>query len=91
MLSDLANICFIFLLVYAGIRLILGVGKFNAKSMIVNVILMAVLINFSLFFTKIIIDAGNITARIFYNAIEVKKTKLMVRRMLVLLQKKQFL
>lgn len=72
MLRDLANICFIFLLVYAGIRLILGVGKFNAKSMIVNVILMAVLINFSLFFTKIIIDAGNITARIFYNAIEVK-------------------
>jgi len=33
---------------------------------------MAVLINFSLFFTKVIIDAGNITARIFYNALEVK-------------------
>lgn len=72
MLRDLANICFIFLLVYAGIRLILGIGKFNAKSMIINVILMAVLINFSLFFTKVIIDAGNITARIFYNALEVK-------------------
>jgi hypothetical protein len=72
MLRDLANICFIFLLVYAGIRLILGIGKFNAKSMIVNVILMAILINFSLFFTKVIIDAGNIAARIFYNALEVK-------------------
>jgi hypothetical protein len=72
MLRDLANICFIFLLVYAGIRLILGIGKFNAKSTIVNVILMAILINFSLFFTKLIIDAGNITARIFYNALEVQ-------------------
>lgn len=72
MLRDLANICFIFLLVYAGIRLILGVGKFNAKSMIVNVIMMAILINFSLFFTKVIIDAGNIAARIFYNALEVR-------------------
>ena len=40
--------------------------------MIVNVILMAVLINFSLFFTKVIIDAGNISARIFYNALEVR-------------------
>lgn len=72
MLRDLANICFIFLLVYAGIRLILDIGKFDAKKTITNVLIMALLINFSLFFTKVIIDAGNITARIFYNALEVK-------------------
>ncbi len=72
MLRDLANICFIFLLVYAGIRLILDIGKFDAKKTITHVLIMAILINFSLFFTKVIIDAGNITARIFYNALEVK-------------------
>lgn len=65
---DLANMVFIFLLLYVAIRTILGQGE-ESKKLIVNIIIVAILINFSLFFTKIVIDASNILALFFYNAI----------------------
>lgn len=72
---DLSNIFFILILLYIAIKVILGLGGHEVKKMIVQVILMALLINFSMFFTKIVIDASNILALVFYNKINVE-TKL---------------
>ncbi len=67
-LRDIANMSFVFVLLYAAIRTILGVGQDN-KKIIVNVIVVAVLLNFSLFFTRVVIDISNVFALTFYDAI----------------------
>lgn len=67
-IRDLANMTFIFILLYAAIQTILGIGR-DVKKLIVNVIIVAILINFSLFFTQVVIDASNILAILFYDAI----------------------
>ena len=64
---DVANMGFIFILLYAAIMTIIGQGQDN-KKLIVNVVIAAVLVNFSLFFTKLIIDAANMLALLFYGA-----------------------
>lgn len=68
-IKDLMNIAFIFLLVYEGIKMIIGVSKDGAKTLIVGIVSASLLINFSLFFTKIIIDASNIVTIGFYNSV----------------------
>lgn len=68
-IRDLANITFIFVLLYAAIRTILGVSDRKVKDVIVGVVIAATLINFSMFFTKIIVDASNLVAITFYNQI----------------------
>lgn len=67
-LRDIANMCFIFVLLYAAIQTILG-QKGNNQRLIVNVIVVAALLNFSLFFTRVVIDMGNALALTFYDAI----------------------
>ena len=60
-IRDLMNMAFIFLLVYEAIKLIIGqsdTGKI--KNFITFIVLASLLINFSLFFTKVMIDASNI-------------------------------
>lgn len=77
---DITNILFIFGLLVAAFSLILGtkadrVGvNSDPKRIVVWIIIMALLVNFSLFFTKIIIDAGNIFGRVFYDRIAVVNT-----------------
>ncbi len=71
---DLSNIFFILILLYVGIRMIMGLGGHDVKKTIVTVILMALLINFSMFFTKIVIDTSNILALVFYNKLDTKVT-----------------
>ncbi|MEQ1561422.1 MAG: hypothetical protein ABL899_01710 [Nitrospira sp.] len=69
-LRDLMNIAFIFLLVYEGVLMIIGqsdVGK--VKNFITFLVLASLLINFSLFFTKVIIDASNVVTIGVYNSI----------------------
>lgn len=66
---DIANMFFIFILLYIAIGTILRLGGINMQKMIRNVIVVALLLNFSLFFTKIIIDASNILTIGFYNKI----------------------
>lgn len=68
---DLANLAFVFILLDVAIRTIIGVGSVNTKKMLVNVIIIALLLNFSLFFTKIMIDGSNILTLGFYNKISV--------------------
>lgn len=66
-IRDVANMGFIFVLLYTAIMTIFGQGDY--RTVIKNVIIAAVLINFSLFFTKVIIDASNLLALTFYDAI----------------------
>ncbi|MDQ5962103.1 MAG: hypothetical protein QG669_496 [Patescibacteria group bacterium] len=72
LVRDLTNILFIFILVSIGIGTIIGNSKLGDKKLIGWVIIVALLINFSLFFTKVIIDAGNILGTVFYSAMGVK-------------------
>jgi len=67
---DLSNIFFILILLYIAIQIILGLGGGGAKKMIARVIIIALLINFSLFFTEVVIDAANILALVFYNQLQ---------------------
>ncbi len=64
---DLSNIFFILILLYISIKIILDIGGHEAKQMIKNVIIIALLINFSMFFTHIVIDTSNVLALVFYN------------------------
>src|SRR3989344_5022547 len=68
-IRDLANMLFIFVLLYVAIGTILGLSKVNWKKTLVLIVIAALLINFSLFFTKIIVDASNIVALAFYQGI----------------------
>ncbi len=73
-IRDFSNIFFILILLYTAIKMILDLGGSQAKKIIVNVIIIALLINFSMFFTQVVIDASNILALIFYNKITVNVT-----------------
>lgn len=67
---DICNLFFIFILLYIAFKVVLGLGsgKSDPKSLIINVIIIGLLINFSLFATRLIIDASNILSRVFYNS-----------------------
>ncbi len=59
---DLCNLAFIFGFIYLGIRTIFDSESANVKRMLASIIIGALLINFSLFFAKFIIDVGNVFA-----------------------------
>ncbi len=65
---DLCNMSFIFILVYEGILTILGKSN-GAQKVIVRVVTIAILINFSLFATRLAIDASNLFTLTIYDAI----------------------
>lgn len=65
---DIANILIIGLFTFIALSIILGLKEFGQKKMIASVLIIAVLINFSLLFTKMIIDASNFTSYQFYKA-----------------------
>jgi hypothetical protein len=66
---NISSMFIIFVLLYASIRTILGVGSTNVKAIIGKVIIAGLLINFSLFFVKLGVDASNIVSLQFYRAI----------------------
>lgn len=69
LMRDITNIVFIFALLYIAIGTILqlGAGK-NTRALLANVIVVALLVNFSLFFAKVVIDGANLLAYEFYKA-----------------------
>jgi hypothetical protein len=67
-IRDFCNIFFIFALIWISINIILDLGG-NAKRNIANVIIAALIINFSLYFTKVFIDASNIFGMWLYNGV----------------------
>ncbi len=66
---DIANMAFIFILVYIALTIILEAEGVNTMKMLAGVVVMALLINFSFLLTRVVIDAGNILAIQFYNSI----------------------
>lgn len=65
-LRDVANLCFIFILLYIAINTILQTKSADTKRLLIRVIIVAILLNFSLFFAKVVIDSSNILALQFY-------------------------
>ncbi|MEK7650788.1 MAG: hypothetical protein AAB364_02900 [Patescibacteria group bacterium] len=65
---NLVNISFIFVLLYVAIGTILRLDSVNGKKLLSKIIIAALLVNFSAFFTKIGIDASNVVANQFYTA-----------------------
>jgi hypothetical protein len=72
---DLSNIFFILILLYIAVKIILDLGGSEAKKMIAKVIIIALLINFSMFFTHVVIDSSNILALVFYNKLNTVNEK----------------
>lgn len=66
LLRDIVNILIIAVFVFIAISLILGLKAYGQKKMIARVLVIATLINFSLLFTKIIIDTSNFFAYAVY-------------------------
>ena len=67
-MRDIANIVIIGMFIFIAINIILGVKDFGDKKKIARVLIVAVLINFSLLFTKAIVDASNFVAFQFYKS-----------------------
>lgn len=61
-IRDLFNIVFIFALVWIGLRLILGADETGTRRAIGFLIAAALLVNFSLYISKLVIDVANFTA-----------------------------
>ncbi len=70
-LRDIANIGFIFALLFIGVATILRLENYNMKRLLSGLIVAALLINFSMFFTKVVIDTSNILAVQFYKAMAI--------------------
>jgi hypothetical protein len=69
-LRDLGNIVFIFLILYAAISLILGSDR-NVREILPRIIVVALLVNFSLFVAQFVIDTSNLFALQIYENISV--------------------
>jgi hypothetical protein len=65
---DIFNLTFIFGLVYIGFKMILDSSDSSARKMLVSLIGAALLVNFSLFITKFVVDFSNIAATQIYQA-----------------------
>ncbi|MES2471023.1 MAG: hypothetical protein V4526_02215 [Patescibacteria group bacterium] len=74
-IRDFSSIFFIFLLLFASIRIILGFDGGKFKKLVTGIVICGLLINFSLFFVKVVVDASNVVALSFYNAITPGMTK----------------
>ena len=72
---DISSMLIIFFLLYTSIMTIVGKGSQSGiKELIVKIFMAGVLINFSLFFVRVAIDASNIVSLQFYNAISPRET-----------------
>ncbi len=68
-LRDIANMAFIFVLLFAAFKAMFNTDFSGFRNTVKNIIIVALLINFSLFFSKVVIDASNIASVGFYNSI----------------------
>ncbi|MFM2340065.1 MAG: hypothetical protein RLZZ360_701, partial [Candidatus Parcubacteria bacterium] len=71
---DIFNLTFIFGLVYIGFQIILGINESSAKRTIPLLIVAALLVNFSLFIVKFVVDFANLTALQIYNLFKAANT-----------------
>lgn len=75
MIRDLVNIGMIFMVLYIAILTIVQANASATKKMLGGIIFVAIFVNFSLFTTKVLIDASNRVTLVFYNAIVAEGTK----------------
>jgi hypothetical protein len=68
-IRDLANIAFIFGIAYIAISTILQIAGKGIRELLIKLIIAALLINFSFFFTGVLIDASNILTLSIYQEI----------------------
>jgi hypothetical protein len=66
---DLCNIFFIFILLWLSLSTILGLNEHGVKHGLSRLIVAAILINFSLLFTKVVIDVPNMISVTIYNQV----------------------
>jgi hypothetical protein len=66
---DVANMSFLFILVYIAFKIMFQAETAGTTRMLVWVVIIALLVNFSFVMTRFVIDAGNIVALQFYNSI----------------------
>ncbi len=66
---DLGNIFIVFGFIAIGIATILDNASYGAKKALPKLLIIAVLLNFSLFFAEFVVDAGNVFATQFYASI----------------------
>lgn len=69
MLRDIANMAFIFILVYIAMKVMFEAHTAGTMGLLAKVLAVALVINFSFFATRVVIDAGNLISVQFYNAI----------------------
>lgn len=70
-IRDILNITFIFILLWTAIQILLGNdNKYNAKKVLMNVVIFAILINFSLFAAKLMVDGSNVVSLKIYEAMK---------------------
>lgn len=69
LIRDIGNLAFIFGFIYIGIMTILNKDGNDTKRMLAAIIVGAFLVNFSLFFVRIIVDISNYIAVEIYNAL----------------------
>ncbi len=65
-IRDVANIGFIAVLIAIGVSTVLRIESYGAKKLLASLIVAALLVNFSLYFSKAIIDASNYLAVAIY-------------------------
>lgn len=69
-IRDALNIVILFLLLFSAVGMILRTDKIVPRNILVKIIIAAMLINFSMFFTKTIIDVSNVISFTVYKSME---------------------
>lgn len=69
LVRDFVNLIFIFILLWIAIATVLGLESYGYKQLLPRLIIVAFIINFSLVFTRLVIDASNLLAVQFLNSI----------------------
>lgn len=72
-LRDIINLTFVFGLIYIAFMTVIRANTHDLKHAVPKILIFAILINFSLFFTKIIIDVSNITSLEIYRVMAVQE------------------
>ncbi|MEN9605007.1 MAG: hypothetical protein RJB39_692 [Candidatus Parcubacteria bacterium] len=67
-IRDLLNMTFIFILLWIAVNIILGRKGYSLRSNVVKVVIVAILINFSLFAAKALVDGSNLLTLQLYQA-----------------------
>lgn len=67
---DISNILIIGILVFVAIEMILGTSAFGGKKTVAKVLVIAILINFSLLFSRMIVETANFVSGQFYKAVQ---------------------